>query len=59
MKKSILMLALIFTISTAIFSCREVKENEIEMRDDVDDLDDLGDEIERGAEEVEREIEKN
>lgn len=71
MKRPILLLAMIFTLSTALTSCREVNDDRdnMEMRtddmgDDLDDMgddiedavDDTGDAIERSAEEVEGEI---
>lgn len=62
MKKLILSLAVVFTLSTAFVSCRETKETkvEIEASDDMDDvaddiedaIDDAGDAIEEGVDEV-------
>lgn len=65
MKKSILVLAAVFTFSSFFTSCRETNQerNEVEINNDDlgDDLenaaDDAGDAIERGANEVEEEIE--
>ena len=72
MKKSILILATAFIFSAFFTSCREVNEekNEIEVTDDMDDLDDVGEDVEdavddagnaveRAAQDVEDEIEGN
>ncbi len=59
MKKLILSLALLFTLSTAFVSCRETKETKIEVEaddvaDDVEDaIDDAGDAVEDAADDVE------
>ena len=60
MKRSILMLAMFFTLSTAFTSCREVKEEENEMEmemeeemDEMDnDMDNVGEDIEDAANDV-------
>lgn len=60
MKKSILLLAAVFTFSSFFTSCRETEErDDVEIIDnDVEDaVDDAGDAIEEGANEVEEEIE--
>lgn len=59
MKKVILSLAVLFTLSTAFVSCRDTKETTIEVEvddvaDDVEDaLEDAGDGIEDAADDVE------
>ncbi len=59
MKKIILSLAVVFTLSTAFVSCRDTKETTIEVEaddveDDVEDaIDDAGDAIEDAADDVE------
>lgn len=59
MKKVILSLAVVFTLSTAFVSCRDTKETKIEVEaddvaDDVEDaMDDAGDAIEDAADDVE------
>lgn len=59
MKKVILSLAVVFTLSTAFVSCRETKETKIEVEaddvaDDIEDaIDDAGDAIEDAANETE------
>ncbi len=60
MKKSILILATAFTFSAFFTSCREVNEekNEIEVNDDMDDLDDVGDDIERAADDAGNAVER-
>ncbi|RDK83865.1 hypothetical protein [Marinirhabdus gelatinilytica] len=55
MKKVILSLAVLFTLSTAFVSCRDTKETKVEVEaddvaDDVEDaMDDAGDAIEDAA----------
>ncbi|WP_432412705.1 hypothetical protein [Rasiella sp. SM2506] len=59
MKKVILSLAVVFTLSTAFVSCRDTKETKIEVEsddvaDDVEDaIDDAGDAVEDAADDVE------
>jgi len=59
MKKVILSLVVVFTLSTAFVSCRDTKETKIEVEaddvaDDVEDaIDDTGDAIEDAADDVE------
>ena len=59
MKKVILSLAVVFTLSTAFVSCRDTKETKIEVEvddaaDDVEDaLEDAGDAVEDAADDVE------
>ena len=54
MKKSILIVSAAFTFSAFFTSCREVNEEktEVEIRDETDDLDEVGDEIEDAADDV-------
>ena len=58
MKKVIVSLAVLFTLSTAFVSCRETKETKIEVEsddvaDDIEDaIDDAGDAIEEGVDEI-------
>ncbi|MFN4763874.1 hypothetical protein ACKGJN_12165 [Gillisia sp. Q332] len=51
MKKSILILAAVFTFSAFFTSCREVNEEKTEVEIS-DDMDDLGDDIEDAADDV-------
>ena len=57
MKKVILSLAVVFTLSTVMISCRENKKEVIEVNVDDDDLgdaiDDAGDAIEDAVDDVE------
>lgn len=58
MKKVIVSLAVLFTLSTAFVSCRETKETKIEVEaddvaDDIEDaIDDAGDAVEEGVDEI-------
>ncbi len=60
MKKLILIFVATFTFGTFFTSCREVNEDrtKVEANDDVDDLDDLGDDIERAADDVGNSVER-
>ncbi|HSI70389.1 MAG TPA: hypothetical protein VK941_09170 [Gillisia sp.] len=63
MKKSILILAAVFTFSSFFTSCRETNQrtddvNVVDDDDLSDDLDDVGDDIERAADDVGRSIEE-
>lgn len=60
MKKLVLIFVAAFTLSTFFTSCREVNEDRtrVEANDDVDDLDDLGEDIERAADDVGNSIER-
>lgn len=57
MKKSLLILAAVFTFSTFFTSCRETEaeREEVELTDDVENA---GEEIERAAEDVGNSIEE-
>ncbi|MCM4160935.1 hypothetical protein FHG64_05925 [Antarcticibacterium flavum] len=60
MKKSILILAAAFTFSSFFTSCRETtnRGSDVEVTDDMDDLDDVGDDLEDAADDVGRSIEE-
>lgn len=69
MKKSLLILAAVFTFSSFFTSCREneTRTEEVEVSDDLDNTEeeiedaaeDVGNSIEEGANEVEQELEGN
>lgn len=60
MKKLVLIFVAAFTFSTFFTSCREVNEDRtrVEAHDDVDAVDDLGNDIERAADDVGNSVER-